>query len=199
MIGYLKGMALRLTTEEVLLDVSGVGYLVHIPLSTYYELEGRGEGQPVELYIHTHLREDALTLFGFLTEEEKSLFERLIAISGIGPRLARNILSGSTPQQLVSALAAGDVARLTKTPGVGKKTAERIVLELKDKVQELAAGLPEPLESAPSVGDDLVSALVNLGYRPNQAERAVKEAREDMPEAEFHELLRASLKRLARL
>jgi Holliday junction DNA helicase RuvA len=117
--------------------------------------------------------------------------------------LARNILSGSTPQQLVSALAAGDVARLTKTPGVGKKTAERIVLELKDKVKELAAGLAadlaDPVETAPSVGDDLVSALVNLGYRPKQAEQAVQEAREDSPEAAFHELLRASLKRLARL
>ncbi|MCB1055743.1 MAG: Holliday junction branch migration protein RuvA, partial [Acidobacteria bacterium] len=125
-------------------------------------------------------------------------FERLISISGVGPRLARNILSGSSAAELVAALVAGDVARLQKTPGVGKKTAERIVLELKDKVADLAPGLPA-VAAPPNVDADLVSALTNLGYRPKDAERAVEEAREALPEAAFHELLRASLKRLARV
>lgn len=198
MIGFLKGRALQLTPETALVDVGGVGYLVHIPLSTYYELERRGADAPVELFVHTHAREDALTLFGFLSEQEKTLFERLITISGVGPRLARNILSAAPPEELIATLAAGDVVRLTKTPGVGKKTAERLVLELRDRVQDLAAELPTP-SAAPSVADDLVSALVNLGYRPKQAERAVAEARDEAPDAAFHELLRASLRRLARV
>lgn len=199
MIGYLKGHPIRRTPETVLLDVGGVGYLVHIPLSTFHELERLPEGREVELFIHTHLREDALSLFGFRTEEEKELFERLISISGVGPRLARSILSGLPAAELVTALATGDVVRLQKTPGVGKKTAERIVLELKDKIRELAPGLPAPEAPPPTVDSDLVSALTNLGYRPKDAERAVQEARDDFPEAAFHELLRASLKRLARV
>ena len=196
MIGYLKGTLLKRTPELLTLDVQGVGYEVHVPLSTYYEIERNGAAGPVALYIHTHLREDGIALFGFWTEREKLLFERLIGVSGIGPRLARVILSGMPPDDLLAAIAAGDTARLGTIPGVGKKTAERMVLELKERVQDLAAGLatrPEP------VADDLVLALVNLGYKLASAERAVADARKEAPDAAFHELLRASLKRLSRV
>lgn len=195
MIGYLQGTLLRSTPERVLLDVHGVGYEVHIPLSTWYEIERRGADERVRLHIHTQLREDGISLFGFWTEREKLLFERLIGVSGIGPRLARVVLSGMPPDDLLAAIAAGDVGRLSTIPGIGKKTAERMVLELKDKMRELAAELPE--KAAPA-DQDVVSALVNLGYKGAQAERAVAEARRDRPGAAFHELLRASLNRLSR-
>jgi Holliday junction DNA helicase RuvA len=174
-------------------------------LPTFAEVERAAEDGPVALHIHTHVREDALALFGFWTPLEKQLFERLIGVSGIGPRLARIILS-SPSEELLRALAQGDLAFLSKTPGVGKKTAERIVLELKDKVRDLAADLPAtPSAGGPRPGDrrdttqDLVSALVNLGYKPAHAEEAVRGAHQDAPEADFHELLRLSLKRLARV
>jgi Holliday junction DNA helicase RuvA len=195
MIGLLRGQVLAKSPERVLLDVGGVGYELHVPVSTYLELERLADGEPARLYVHTHMRDDALSLYGFWSEQEKALFERLIAVSGIGPRLARVILSGMQPADLVGALAAGDVARLSSIPGVGKKTAERMVLELRDKVQGLAAGMPGA--TAPP-DDDLVSALVNLGYKRNPAERAVVAARRDLPDAEFPELLRASLKQLSR-
>lgn len=196
MIGYLRGTLLSLRPEEVLLDVGGVGYAVHIPLSTYYELESCPRGQPVGLYIHTHLREAELALFGFWTEGEKRLFERLIAVSGIGPRLARVILSGIGPEELTAALVSGDAARLTAVPGVGRKTAERMVLELQERVGDLAVEGPSP--SVVPADREVVSALVNLGYKTSQAEKAVTQARREFPEAEFHELLRSSLKRLSR-
>ncbi len=172
-----------------------MGYEVHIPLSTYYELEKRGSGGAVALFIHTQVREDDISLFGFFTEREKLLFERLIGVTGIGPRLARVILSGMAPEDLLAALAAGDLGRLSSIPGVGKKTAERMVLELREKMRELAAELPEKPVAA---DDDVVSALVNLGYKPAQAERAVADARREKPEAAFHDILRASLNRLSR-
>jgi Holliday junction DNA helicase RuvA len=196
MIGYLQGNLLQGSPERVLLDVQGVGYEVHIPLSTYYEIERRGSG-PVRLYIHTHLREDGIALFGFWTEREKLLFEKLIGVGGIGPRLARVILSGMPPDDLLGAIAAGDLGRLGTIPGVGKKTAERMVLELRDKMRELAAGLPEKVAAAPA-DQDVVSALVNLGYKASQAEKAVADARRERPDAVFHDLLRASLTRLSR-
>jgi holliday junction DNA helicase RuvA len=195
MIGHLQGTLLRATPDRLLLDVHGVGYEVHIPLSTYYEIERRGGSDPVRLFIHTQLREDGISLFGFWTEREKLLFEKLIGVGGIGPRLARVILSGMAPDDLLAALAAGDTARLATIPGVGKKTAERMVLELKDKMRELAAELPQ--KTAPA-DPDVVSALVNLGYKASQAERAVAEARRERPDAAFHDLLRASLNRLSR-
>jgi holliday junction DNA helicase RuvA len=194
-IGSLHGTVLRSSPERVLIDVQGVGYEVHIPLSTYYEIERAGSG-PIRLFIHTHLREDGIALFGFFSEREKLLFEKLIAVSGIGPRLARVVLSGMAADDLLAALAAGDLARLTSIPGIGRKTAERMVLELRDKMRELAAELPG--RAAPA-GEEVISALVNLGYRPAQAERAVAEARRDLPDAPFQELLRASLNRLARI
>jgi holliday junction DNA helicase RuvA len=195
MIGYLQGSLIRATPERLLLDVQGVGYEVNVPLSTWYEIERRPD-ERIALFIHTHMREDGIALFGFWTEREKLLFERLIAVSGIGPRLARVILSGMPPDDLLGAIAAGDVGRLATIPGVGKKTAERMVLELKDKMRELAAELPE--KAAPAADQDVVSALVNLGYKASQAERAVSESRREKPEAAFHELLRASLNRLSR-
>lgn len=198
MIGYLQGNLLKTTPERVLLDVQGVGYDVHIPLSTYYEIEKRATAGRVALYIHTHLREDGIALFGFWTEREKLLFEKLIGVTGIGPRLARVILSGMPPDDLLSALASGDLGRLGTIPGVGKKTAERMILELRDKMRELAAGLPETSAAAAPADQDVVSALVNLGYKSVQAERAVAEARKEKPDAAFHDLLRASLGRLSR-
>ncbi|MFY9822804.1 MAG: Holliday junction branch migration protein RuvA [Thermoanaerobaculia bacterium] len=197
MIGFLHGQLLKATPERLLLDVQGVGYEVHVPLSTWYEIEKRRD-EPVRLFIHTHLREDGIALFGFWTEREKLLFERLIAVSGIGPRLARVVLSGMAPDDLLGAIAAGDIGRLSTIPGVGKKTAERMVLELKDKMRELAAELPETAAAAPGADQDVVSALVNLGYKSSLAERAVGEVRRERPDAAFNELLRASLNRLSR-
>jgi Holliday junction DNA helicase RuvA len=199
MIGYLQGSLLKATPERLLLDVQGVGYEVHVPLSTWYEIEkrgGAGAGK-VALFIHTQVREDEIALFGFWTEREKALFEKLIAVGGIGPRLARVILSGMAPDDLLGAIAAGDLGRLSTIPGIGKKTAERMVLELKDQMRELAAELPERT-AAPPAGQDVVSALVNLGYKAAQAERAVAEAHREKPDAAFHDLLRASLHRLSR-
>ncbi len=196
MIGYLQGRLFESSPEKILLDVRGVGYEIHIPLSTYTRIQRRPDDGSVGLYVHTHLREGALELFGFYTVREKLLFEKLIAVGGIGPRLARVILSGMAAEDLLGCLASGDLVRLSTIPGVGKKTAERMVLELKDKVQELMADLPEHVAASP--GDDLVLALVNLGYKAAEAERAVAKARESAPEANFEELLRSSLKVLSR-
>ena len=197
MIGYLQGNLLKATTDRVLLDVQGVGYEVHIPLSTYYEIERRGTAGKVALFIHTQVREDDISLFGFWTEREKALFEKLIGVGGIGARLARVILSGMPPDDLLGAIAAGDVGRLGTIPGVGRKTAERMVLELKDKMRELAAELPKGTAAVPA-DQDVVSALVNLGYKAAQAERAVADVRRERPDAAFHDLLRASLHRMSR-
>lgn len=183
---------LRAAPEAVLLEVGGVGYDVQIPLSTYYELE-KATGD-VALHVYTHVRDDVLQLFGFWTTHEKQLFERLIAISGIGPKLAQTILSGMPPGDLAAALTAGDLVRLHSIPGVGKKTAERMVLELKDKVGDLAA----PRVPLGAADGDVVAALVNLGYRQAAASRAVAAAREEAPDAAFSDLLRASLQRLSR-
>lgn len=196
MIGFLQGQVLKSTPERLLLSVQGVGYNVHIPLSTFYEVERR-ESDTVELHIHTHVREQSFELFGFWTERERLLFEKLLGVSGIGPRLACVILSGMPPDELLAALASADSARLTRIPGVGKKTADRMALELKDKVQELAAELPERREEV-TADRDLVLALVNLGYKTPEAERAVAQAREQQPDAAFHELLRISLSTLSR-
>ncbi len=194
MIGFLRGSLLETSPSRVLLDVQGVGYEVHIPLSTYYEVqkvEGAGD---VAFHVYTHVRDDALALFGFWTRRERRLFERLIAVTGIGPKLAQTVLSGMQPDDLIAALAAGDVRRLNTIPGVGKKTAERMILELRDKVQDLAAELP----TAPAVVEsDLVQALVSLGYRPGAAQRAVGKVAREQPDAEFADQLKASLRILS--
>jgi Holliday junction DNA helicase RuvA len=196
MIGYLEGRVRRSSPEVVLLDVGGVGYEVHVPLSTFYEIEKAEPGATVGIWVRTHLRDDSLTLFGFWTERERILFDKLIGVGGIGPKLARVILSGLATDDLLSALSSGDVARLSTTPGVGKKTAERMVVELRDKVQDLAAELS--IEPALSVDDDLVEALISLGYKKAQAARAAAEAQEEQGDAPFHELLRVSLRKLSR-
>lgn len=198
MIGFLKGQLLASAPEKLILDIQGVGYEVHIPLSTFYEIERQAPDATVGLFIYTNVREDAIELFGFWTEREKLLFEKLIAVSGIGPKLARVILSGMAPDQLVAALAAGDIARLETIPGIGKKTAQRMVVELKDRVQDLASGLAEPTVATVEEGD-LVQALVNLGYKANVAQRAVSAAKQANPDAPFSELLRLSLQRLSRV
>ena len=195
MIAELRGAILRKGPQEAVIDVGGVGYRVIIPLSTFYRL---GEpGTQVRLLTHTHVREDALALFGFLTATEQVLFERLIAISGVGPKLAVSILSGIEAPDLVAALRSSDVARLTRIPGVGKKTAERLVLELKDKVQGLSATEGPAPGPAASPKEDLVSALVHLGYSRPEAERGVDRALKDGGEGRFEELLRRTLRILS--
>jgi Holliday junction DNA helicase RuvA len=195
-IAQVRGRLLRKEPQEAVVDVGGVGYRVTIPLSTFYRI---GEpGAEVTLLTHTHVREDALALFGFLTAAEQALFERLIEVSGVGPRLAVAILSGIEAPDLVAALRASDVVRLTRIPGVGKKTAERLVLELKDKVQGLA-GTVEPAPAAGAAGSakaDLVSALLHLGYSRPEAERGVERALKE-GEGRFEDLLRRTLRILS--
>lgn len=195
MIGYLEGTLRQLDATRALLVTSGVGYEVHISLATYYRLEGKRD---VSLEIHTHVREDALSLYGFATSEEKMAFEKLISISGIGPTLAQKILSGIDPPDLAGAIARNDTRKLSSIPGVGKKTAERICLELRDKLTIAAPATP----TAPtriSVDDDVRSALVNLGYRPKDAENALSNARQDLgSDAEFSAVLKAALRQLTR-
>lgn len=202
MIGWLRGQLRAVGPGRVLLDVGGVGYAVRTSLTTYYELERLGLGASAELRIHTHVREDSLELFGFASEEEQALFEKLIGVSGIGPRLAQSILSGMAPREVLAALAAADVARLVRIPGVGKKTAERMVLELREAAQHILATLGAGTPAVPPVRsdeDDLVQALVNLGYRPPEAEKAVQASKQERPDAPFQELLRAALRRLSKV
>ncbi len=199
MISHLRGRLLSLNPELAVVDVQGVGYAVSLPLSTYYELQRLAPQAEVSLFIHTHVREDALALYGFWSERERALFERLITVSGVGPRLARAILSGLPAEDLLRALAAGDVARLTRIPGVGKKTAERLVLELREKAAELAAAPPSTAAPTRPDDEDLLVALVNLGYRRGDAEKALADVRRESTVTELPDLLRLALKRLARL
>jgi Holliday junction DNA helicase RuvA len=200
MIAFLRGRLHDKQPNRVIVDVGGVGYEVHVPLSTFYQI---GEpGADVALRVHLHVREDAMQLYGFLTELEQHLFTRLIAISGIGPKLAIVVLSGMETRELVAAVQRGDVARLTGIPGIGKKTAERIVLELKDRLAELAA----PVASGGVAGvagpdqlrADLVSALLNLGYHRTQAEKAIDRTLTSIPDATFEHAVRAALRELMR-
>lgn len=201
MIAHLKGRLFEKHPNRVIVEVHGVGYDVAVPLSTFY---GLGEpGAEVSLRIHTHVREDALSLFGFATPLELDLFERLIAISGIGPKVALAVLSGIEPLELVRAVERADIARLTLIPGVGKKTAERISLELKDRLPKAAvaaaAGTPAPAASGDdAMRDDLVSALVNLGYHRGLADRAVASAVKTLPGAGFERTLKQALREIAR-
>ena len=199
MIARLSGLVAEKTPNRLVVDVAGVGYDVLVPLSTFYVL---GEpGAAVTLRIHTHVREDVIALYGFLTRLEQDLFERLIAISGIGPKLALAVLSGIEPVELIRAVRTQDVARLTRIPGVGKKTAERIGLELKDRLPSSLQTI-EPTAAAPApadqLRDDLLSALVNLGYQRGVAEKAVEKVLQAQPNAPFEgalkEVLRALMK-----
>lgn len=200
MIAFLRGRVLAKGPGRVAVDVQGVGYDVHVPLSTFYDI---GEnGSEVALRIHTHVREDTLQLYGFLTELEQQLFELLIAISGIGPKIAIAALSGIEPRELVAAVQRADVVRLTRVPGVGRKTAERLVLELKDRVGALAVPAADAQGSAPPedrLRADLVSALQNLGYHRPLAEKAINTilaAQAEPPS--FEDALRAALRELMR-
>jgi Holliday junction DNA helicase RuvA len=195
LIGHLHGQILRKSPQEVVVDVAGVGYRVLIPVSTFYRLGE--EGQPVSLRVHTHVREDALALYGFLSGPEQALFERLIDVAGVGPRLAINILSGIEAPDLVSALREGDVARLTRIPGVGKKTAERLVVELRDKMPALVAPQGTAAPSGHGMKGDLLSALSNLGYSRAEAERGVDRALREDADGRFEDLLRRALQILS--
>ncbi len=173
MIAHLKGQLTYKSPEYTIVDVNGVGYQVFTPLSTYYALPKPGES--VLLLIHTRVREDELKLFGFLTEEEQKIFEKLITINKVGPKLALGILSGMSPADLLTAIMNNDAARLSAIPGVGKKTAERLAMELKDKLSDLALEMEHQPDSAPREGyfEDALSALINLGYKKPQAEKAL--------------------------
>jgi Holliday junction DNA helicase RuvA len=197
MIAYLEGAIRSLQTDLAIIMAGGVGYAVHIPLSTYYKLE---QSKSAQLYIYTHVREDALALYGFASADERAAFERLISISGIGPRLAQVILSGIDVSELAEAIARNDARRLSAIPGVGKKTSERICLELRDKLLlSEATAERAPVTPRSSVDDDVVSALSNLGYRPASAEAAVKAAHKRVGEGvEFSELLKAALRELTK-
>jgi Holliday junction DNA helicase RuvA len=196
MIGLLRGRLLEKRPNQVILDVGGVGYLVAVPLSTFAAL---GElHAEVTLLIHTHVREDALSLYGFLSAREKHLFELLLGASGVGPSLALKILSGMNVEELVPAIRGGDLARLTRIPGVGRKTAERMVVELKDKLAAIAAEAEKPAAASPAgVEADVKSALINLGYDERTAEAAVAEARRRAGPSGFEQLLRVTLSALS--
>lgn len=179
MIALLTGKIAHKSPEYIILDVNGVGYRVQIPFSTYYELpEG---GAQVSLNIYTHVKEDAISLYGFRTAEEKDFFQLLISVSGIGPKLAKDILSNIQVHELASAITGGNLARLSAVPGIGKKTAERLVLELKDKVRKLefaaAAGEGEPAVLPSGIEEDVASALVNLGYKEAVVKKTLAEMR----------------------
>jgi Holliday junction DNA helicase RuvA len=190
-IAHLRGRLLRKAPQAVVVDVAGVGYRAVIPVSTFYRLGG--EGSEVSLRIHTHVREDAIALFGFASAGEHALFERLIEVAGVGPRLAVNILSGIEADELVEALRSSDVARLVRIPGVGRKTAERLVVELKDKMPARDAGPGQPAAEGLGPKEDLLSALANLGYSRGEAERGVERALRDDGTGRFEDLLRRAL------
>jgi Holliday junction DNA helicase RuvA len=196
-IAHLRGRISQKQPNRIVIDVNGVGYDVSVPLSTFYGLSD--EGGDIALRIHTHVREDSLALYGFATSLELDLFERLIGISGIGPKLALAVLSGIEPQELVRAIEQSDVARLTSIPGVGKKTSERIVIELKDRLPRLrpvvaAAGVV----GVSALRDDVLSALVNLGYHRPLSEKAVDVAVKATPDGSFEGTLKHALRELAR-
>ena len=199
MIAFLRGRLLEKQPTRIILDVQGVGYELHVPLSTFYGMVE--PGQELTVRVHTHVREDALSLFGFATLMELQIFERLISVSGIGPKLALAVLSGIEPQDLVTAVQRNDIARLTAIPGIGRKTAERIGLELKDRLPvssiDVAAGVPSP-GTAPDLRSDVLSALLNLGYHRPLAERAVDGVLKAGPPSTFEAALKQALRTLAR-
>ena len=199
MIAHLRGRLLEKYPNRVIVDVQGVGYEAQVPLSTFYGLVE--PGGDVSLRIHTHVREDALALYGFATVLELQLFERLISVSGIGPKLALAVLSGIEPNELIAAVRHGNVARLTAIPGVGKKTAERIGLELKDKLAAVLTadgGVAPSATPGESLRTDVLSALINLGYHRPLAEQALETALTSGAAATFEQVLRQALRELAR-
>ena len=195
MIGHLTGTIVSKDTAVLILSVAGVGYEIEIPLSTFYELPA--VGSEVSLHIHTNVREDAIQLFGFHSVGEKLLFRRLVAISGVGPKLAMAIIGSMGPSEFLGAIDAGEISRIVQIPGVGKKTAERLIVELKDKLAKIKAELDVEIEPAKgmtaSLQVDVISTLENLGYKQQQAEKAVRIALVDAEGADFETLLRKAL------
>jgi Holliday junction DNA helicase RuvA len=195
MIAQLRGQIADKRPNQLLVDVNGVGYLVHIPLSTFYALGDLHT--EVTLLVHTHVREDAFSLFGFLTSREKHIFELLLSASGVGPVLALKILSGMSVDDLIPAIRSGDLVRLTRIPGVGKKTAERMVVELRDKLAALEVTASTPPASRTGLDSDVISALLNLGYERRAAEKVVENLQSNGRAASFEVLLRAALQALS--
>ena len=206
MIAHLSGTLLYKQTTTVILDVGGVGYEVTIPLSTFYDLEDAGK--EVKLRIYTHVREDALQLYGFKTARERELFQQLISVSGIGPKLGITMLSGMSADEIIVSIRQNNLARLTSIPGVGKKTAERLVIELRDKIaalsspaleEEFAAQAGGAPASEDAVRDDALSALINLGYQKAAAEKAIMAAiQEGGEDVSVETILRRALRTLAK-
>ncbi|MBW1976140.1 MAG: Holliday junction branch migration protein RuvA [Deltaproteobacteria bacterium] len=195
MIAYLRGLILHKSPEYMIVDVGGVGYQVYVSLNTFYELPD--PGQEVNLYIYTHVREDSIQLYGFASKEEKATFIDLMTVSGVGPRMAIQILSGISPSELRRTVFDNDVKRLQKIPGVGKKTAERIILEMRHKLKRAGAETAgDRFPSAePSIWSDALSALVNLGYKPAEAQKSLSQARERLgDEITLENLLREALR-----
>ena len=206
MIAHLSGTLLSKQATTVIVDVSGVGYEVNIPLSTFYDLEDLGS--TVQLRIYTHVREDAIQLFGFKTARERELFLKLISVTGIGPKLGITLLSGMSADEMIASIRTNNLARLTLIPGVGRKTAERLILELREKVADLSsAQLEEELGAKPGAGEptedtvraDALSALLNLGYQRSGAEKAIDAALGEGGDVNVESILRRSLKKLARV
>ncbi|MCK9419296.1 MAG: Holliday junction branch migration protein RuvA [Nitrospirae bacterium] len=194
MIAWLSGRLRHKATDHLIIDVAGVGYQVSVPLSTSCGIPD--DGEDVSLHIHTHLREDSLSLFGFLTEAEKNMFLLLLGVSGIGPKLALAILSSLSVQDLSHAIQASDDSRLCMIPGIGKKTAARMVLELKDKMKLVVPSILPSLSGSAVLSDDsedVISALVNLGYKRPQAEETVRKIRHARPDLGVEELVREAL------
>ena len=197
MIAHLKGKLIYKSPDHSIVDVNGIGYKVFSPLSTYYVLPKIGES--VTFRIHTRVREDELKLFGFLTKEEQAIFEKLITINKVGPKLALGILSGMSPANLLTAVINNDAARLSAIPGVGKKTAERLTLEMKDKLSDLTFGMEHQPDAESPGGsyEDALSALVNLGYKKPQAEKSLKSAYNKMgKDSSLEDLIKESLNNL---
>ena len=198
MIAHLKGKLTYKSPVEIAIDVNGVGYQVFVPLSTFYALPELGN--EVFLDIYTHMREEALKLFGFYTSDEKKIFEKLIAINKVGPKLALTILSGMSPTELFNTIDSNDIGKLNTIPGIGRKTAERLILEMRDKMSDLSLEFTSTKDSIPQNGlfDDALSALVNFGYKKSQAEQALKKVWEDKEiEGSIEDLIKKSLSLLS--
>ena len=196
MIAHLRGKLLAKHPNQAVVEAAGVGYDVTISVPTFSDLPAIGAD--VALHIHTHVREDVIALYGFLRPTEKVLFEKLIAVSGIGPKLAITILSGMRADEMVGAIRGNDVARLTRIPGIGKKTAERMVLELRDKLSEAGPSVTPAVPSLTVTEEDVLSALVNLGYQRAAAEKALAVAAKEGDGKSFDQMFRAALNRLSK-
>lgn len=191
MIGYLTGKLISKKPTQILLDVGGVGYLVNISISTFDKLPAKSE--IASLYTYLNVREDVLNLFGFFTKTEKDMFELLISISGVGPKLAQSILSGIELEDLTKALKTGNLSRIVAIPGIGRKTGERMIVELKDKIESLAINIASVDDEKYSMQVDAVTALTNLGYNRKVAERTIRSIQESNSSMEIEELIKSAL------